>query len=97
LTPRRERRWGIPDQTRHDEEGLRVEPGDPKAFAGTLGELLRGPTYAKWLGEAVRRHTENEFSHKEMVRRIESVYRATLDRTPAPDVGAEEPEVRTTP
>jgi hypothetical protein len=32
-----------------------------------------------------------------MVRRIESVYRAALDRASVPDVGAEEPEVRTTP
>jgi hypothetical protein len=32
-----------------------------------------------------------------MVRRIEDVYRSALDRTSAPDVAVEEPELRTTP
>jgi glycosyltransferase involved in cell wall biosynthesis len=86
---------GIPDQVRHDKEGLLVEPGDPKAFADPLCELLRDPAYAKRLGEAGRRRSENEFGHATLVRRIEGVYRTALDRTSAPNVAAEEPELRT--
>jgi hypothetical protein len=49
------------------------------------------------LGEAGLRQADSEFSHATMVRRIEDVYRVALDRTPPPNVAAEEPELRTTP
>jgi hypothetical protein len=49
------------------------------------------------LGEAGHRQADTEFSHATMVRRIEDFYRVALDRTPAPNVAAEEPELRTTP
>jgi hypothetical protein len=62
-----------------------------------LGELLRDPTYARRLGEAGRGRSENEFSHETLVRRIESVYCATLDRASVPDVAAKEPDLRTAP
>ncbi len=69
---------GIPDQVRHDEEGVLVPPDDPDALAGALGSLLEDPARARRLGEAGRRRTENEFSHDALVRRIEAVYRIAL-------------------
>jgi glycosyltransferase involved in cell wall biosynthesis len=74
---------GIPDQVRHDEEGVLVPPDDPDALAGALGSLLEDPARARRLGEAGRRRTENEFSHDALVRRIEAVYRIALgEETP---------------
>jgi glycosyltransferase involved in cell wall biosynthesis len=62
-----------------------------------LSELLRDPAYARRLGEAGRRRSENEFGHETLVHRIESVYRAALDRASVPDVAAKEPDLRTAP
>jgi glycosyltransferase involved in cell wall biosynthesis len=83
---------GIPDQVRHGREGILVPPDDPDALGDALGALLRDPAYARRLGEAGRRRTENEFSHETLVRRIEAVYRAAIDGAAAPGV-AREPEI----
>jgi glycosyltransferase involved in cell wall biosynthesis len=88
---------GIPDQIRHDREGLLVPAGDPAALGETLLELLQDPGRARSLGEAGRRRADSEFSHATMVRRIEGVYRAALGRPPVPDATREESELRTTP
>jgi glycosyltransferase involved in cell wall biosynthesis len=84
---------GIPDQVRHGREGILVPPDDPDALGDALGALLRDPAYARRLGEAGRRRTENEFSHETLVRRIEAVYRTAIDGAAAPG-GAREPEIR---
>jgi glycosyltransferase involved in cell wall biosynthesis len=83
---------GIPDQVRHGREGILVPPDDPDALGDALGALLRDPAYARRLGEAGRRRTENEFSHETLVRRIEAVYRTAIDGAAAPGV-AREPEI----
>jgi len=70
---------GIPDQIGHGEAGILVPPSDPDALGEALGALLQDPAYARRLGEAGRRRTENEFSHETLVRRIEAVYRAAID------------------
>jgi glycosyltransferase involved in cell wall biosynthesis len=70
---------GIPDQIRNGREGILVPSDDPDALGEALGALLRDPAYARRLGEAGRRRTENEFSHETLVRRIEGVYRAAID------------------
>jgi glycosyltransferase involved in cell wall biosynthesis len=69
---------GIPDQVRHGREGILVPPDDPDALGEALGVLLRDPAYARRLGEAGRRRTQNEFSHETLVRRTEGVYRAAI-------------------
>jgi glycosyltransferase involved in cell wall biosynthesis len=88
---------GIPDQTRHDKEGLLVPPGDTGAMGDAIVALLRDPARARSLGEAGRRRATSEFSHAAMVRRIEDVYRDILGQ-PAPQsiTPDEEPELRTT-
>jgi glycosyltransferase involved in cell wall biosynthesis len=88
---------GIPDQIRHNEEGLLVPAGDPAALADALLELLQDPDRARSLGEAALRRADSEFNHATMVRRIEAVYRAALGGPPLPDATRAESELRTTP
>jgi glycosyltransferase involved in cell wall biosynthesis len=87
---------GIPDQIRHDKEGLLVPPGDTGALGDALLELLRDPDRARRLGEAGRRRAASQFSHATMVRRIEEIYRDVLGRPAAQSIAPEEPELRTT-
>jgi len=88
---------GIPDQIRHEKEGLLVPAGDPAALGDALLEVLQDPAHARRLGEAGRQRADSEFSHATMVRRIEAVYHAALGRPPLPDATREESELRTTP
>jgi glycosyltransferase involved in cell wall biosynthesis len=83
---------GIPDQVRHDREGLLVPSGDPAAIADALVDLLRDPARARRLGEAGYRRAASRFSHAAMVGRIEDVYREALGRPPAQSAA---PELRT--
>jgi glycosyltransferase involved in cell wall biosynthesis len=69
---------GIPEQIRHDGEGLLVPPGDPVALSDALLCLLRDPAYARRLGEAGRRRAVSEFGYAILLRRVEAVYRAAL-------------------
>ena len=84
---------GIPDQIRHDKEGLLVPAGDTAALGDALLELLQDPARARSLGEAGRLRADSEFSHATMVRRIEDVYRAALRWPVAPDAARGEPEL----
>jgi glycosyltransferase involved in cell wall biosynthesis len=88
---------GIPDQVRHEKEGLLVPPGDTGAIGDAIVTLLRDPARARSLGEAGRRRATSEFSHAVMVRRIEDVYRDILGQPPPQSITPdEEPELRTT-
>ena len=87
---------GIPDQIRHDKEGLLVPPGDTGALGDALLALLRDPARARRLGEAGRRRAASTFSHATMVRQIEDVYRGVLGLPAAKSAAPEEPELRTT-
>ena len=86
---------GIPDQIRHDREGLLVPPGDAGALGEALLELLREPARARRLGEAGRRRATSEFSYATMVGRIEAVYRAVLGKSAMRSATPEEQELRT--
>jgi glycosyltransferase involved in cell wall biosynthesis len=79
---------GIPDQLRHDREGLLIPPDDTAALGDAILELLHDPNRARRLGEAGRRRADSALSHKEMVRKIEAVYHAALGR---PTVHSESP------
>ena len=87
---------GIPDQVRHDKEGLLVPPGDTEALGDALLALLRDPDRARRLGEAGRRRVASRFSHATMVRQIEDVYSEVLGRPARQGVAPGEPELRTT-
>ena len=71
---------GIPDQIRHEMEGLLVPPGDSTALGDALVDLLRNPGRARRLGEAGRRRWASEFNYTTMVRRVEAVYRSALGK-----------------
>jgi glycosyltransferase involved in cell wall biosynthesis len=84
---------GVPDQIRHESEGLLVPPGDPVALSDALLRLLEDPGFARALGEAGRLRAATEFGYPTMLRRIEAVYRAALGRPPAQESEVpEEPE-----
>ena len=84
---------GIPDQIRHESEGLLVPPGDPVALSDALLRLLEDPGFARALGEAGSLRAATEFGYATMLRRIEAVYRAALGRPPAQESEVpEEPE-----
>jgi len=88
---------GIPDQVRHDREGLLVPPDDTIALGDALLRLLRDPDRARRLGEAGRRRAGFEFSHAVMVRKIEAVYEAVLARTHARRAAPDAPTLRERP
>ncbi len=69
---------GIPSQIRSGGEGLLVPPGDPRALGDALLGLLRDPELARRMGEAGRLRAGTEFSHENMVRRVEGLYRDAL-------------------
>jgi glycosyltransferase involved in cell wall biosynthesis len=85
---------GIPDQVRHDKEGLLVPPGDPRALGDALLRLLRDSDYARSLGEAGRERVASEFSYANMLQRIETVYRVALGQPPAPSATSEGREIK---
>lgn len=70
---------GIPDQIRHDVDGLLVPSGDPAAVAGALAGLLTDSERAVRLGAAGLRRAA-EFTHDSMVETLETVYRSALGR-----------------
>ncbi|MDP9479552.1 MAG: glycosyltransferase family 4 protein [Actinomycetota bacterium] len=69
---------GIPDQVRHEREGLLVPPGDPVALGDAILCLLQEPAHARRLGEAGRQRAASEFGYATLLRRVEAVYRAAL-------------------
>jgi glycosyltransferase involved in cell wall biosynthesis len=78
---------GIPQQLRHEAEGLLVRPGDPDALAHALARLVEDERGRRMLGEAARRRAAREFSHAALVACMDAIYRsaqpAVLPRTPA--------------
>ncbi len=87
---------GIPDQIRHEREGLLVAPGDAEALGEAILGLLRDPAYARSLGEAGRRRAGSEFGYGTMVQRIEDVYREVLGRPASRNAAPKEPELNAT-
>ena len=68
---------GIPDLVKHQMNGLLVPPGDPRALAEALLQLIRHPDAARRMGQAGHRLADR-FSVEEMVDRIERMYAELL-------------------
>ena len=64
----------VPEVVADGETGLLVEPGDDRALAARLGELLADPARARALGEAGRKRARNEFSVARMADRTVDLY-----------------------
>ena len=88
---------GIPDQIRHEGEGLLVPPGDPAALGDAVLKLLSNPGLARRMGASVCRKATTVFSHAKMVARTENVYRAALGLSPASGVSLKEPGAQALP
>lgn len=68
---------GYREVVRHEEEGLLVTPGDPKALAEAVARLLGDPGLAARLGAAGRRRAAR-FNWSVVAEEIEDAYREAL-------------------
>jgi glycosyltransferase involved in cell wall biosynthesis len=64
---------GIPDLVQHDYNGLLVAPGDEKALATSIKQLISNPQKAKLMGQRGREFCR-QFSVESMVEKIDSLY-----------------------
>ena len=58
----------------HRKEGLLVPPGDPRALADAITELLADPGLRKRLGRASREYVESRHAHEVIAKELEQVY-----------------------
>ncbi|GAB4321285.1 MAG: glycosyltransferase [Candidatus Sumerlaeia bacterium] len=71
---------GVPFVNRDGQTGRVVEPGDWRALAAGLNELLGDGELRRRLGEGARRRAWSEFSAAVMCDRVRAVYRSVLDK-----------------
>jgi glycosyltransferase involved in cell wall biosynthesis len=72
---------GIPEQIRHEREGLLVPPGDPKMLGAGILRVLEDPAWARRLGEAGRQRVASCFSYEAMLRQVLATYETALRAT----------------
>jgi glycosyltransferase involved in cell wall biosynthesis len=65
---------GVPLVARHGREALTVAPHDATALAAALNRLLDDADLRSTLGSAGRRRVNEEFHHRDFVRRVRAVY-----------------------
>lgn len=68
---------------RHNETGLLVPPGDPRALADAIIGLLAEPHRARMLGDAAREHAWREQTWETQVATAEAIYETVLARSVA--------------
>ena len=71
---------GIPDQIRHEEDGILVPPADPGALAAAILRLVEEPALAVRLGDCGQRRASAEFSYEAMLARVQACYVAAARR-----------------
>ena len=64
---------GIPDLVQHDHNGLLVPPGDEKALAAGIKQLINDPEKAKMMGQRGRELC-HQFSLEAMIEKIDALY-----------------------
>lgn len=69
---------GIPEQIRHQQEGLLVPSGDAQALGEAVLQLLNNPTWMRRLGQAGKRRVFSQFRLETLVEQTEDVYRTVL-------------------
>ncbi|MFN2564895.1 MAG: glycosyltransferase family 4 protein [Gemmatimonadaceae bacterium] len=74
------RTGGIPEVVTHGGEGFLAPPGDERALAACLRELLTQPDLRQRLGEAARRGATERLSVERMVDEYERLYAAATQR-----------------
>ncbi len=65
---------GIPEIVRHEETGLLVSPKDVEHLTKELKRLILDRRFAKKLGQALREHVVQNFSHSKMIVETSKVY-----------------------
>ena len=68
---------GIPDLVKHNHNGLLVPPGDEKALAASIKQLLDDPEKAKLMGQRGRERCR-QFSLEGMVAKLDNLYEGLL-------------------
>lgn len=61
---------GVPEAVLHEQTGLIVEPDNEKETAAALTKILTDEDFAKQLGEAGRKRTQNEFTWDARVQKV---------------------------
>lgn len=69
---------GIPEQVRHETDGILVEPGDKDSLANALSRLAKDGQLAEQLGQAGRERVQAVFAPEQHTRALEEVYRSAL-------------------
>ena len=69
---------GIPDLVEHEKSGLLVPPGDEKALAAGIKQLIADPPTAKLMGLRGKALSD-QFSVESMVEKIDNLYRELLN------------------
>lgn len=64
---------GIPDLVKHDHNGLLVPPGDEKALAAAILQLINDPEKAKMMGQCGRELC-HQFSVEAMIEKMDKLY-----------------------
>jgi len=65
---------GIPEAVTNGQDGLLVPPGDVRALADALGEVLRSSERRAELGAAAAERAKREFTVQVMADRYEALY-----------------------
>lgn len=71
---------GTTEVVEHGQTGLVVPPGNPRAMAAAIIELLRKPAYAHALGKQGRERITEHFDLATMIEKTRCIYRELLDR-----------------
>jgi glycosyltransferase involved in cell wall biosynthesis len=69
---------GIPELVVHGETGLLTAPGDARAFADALQQLLEHPDEAAAMGRAARERVKAKFSLAKQVDELLAVWSEVL-------------------
>jgi glycosyltransferase involved in cell wall biosynthesis len=64
---------GIPDLVKHDHNGLLVPPGNEKALAASIKQLINDPRKAKMMGQRGRELC-TQFSLEAMLEKVDKLY-----------------------
>jgi glycosyltransferase involved in cell wall biosynthesis len=69
---------GIPEIIEEGKSGLLIDPQNPSAIAEKVITLLQNPELRRAMGEQGRRRVETRYDNRQMVRRLEDLYREIL-------------------
>jgi glycosyltransferase involved in cell wall biosynthesis len=69
---------GIPEIIIEGESGLLIDPQNASAIADKVIGLLQNPELRRAMGEQGRRRVETRYDNRQMVRRLEDLYREML-------------------